>query len=284
MAAFNACAQPIQDWAKGVKDTQPQCEKPEGPSHVQGGGSDGQAKIPDHEIPKPKPEPRRLIQVRVFDRNEPWYLSVQDPVMHFQKPLDERLWFAMNEGPQIWIEIPEEPDMGGWIIVHDGPKWRGKESVELGFYEVQFRLHCDSDVPTSKHPMKTRSQEAAAEAKKAAEPTSSPMLNVDSLKITPPAKSPPVVVQPAPKKWNTLKLDPLTPTATKDSMKVIRPTKGPRVVVQPSPKKQSTLDPDPGTPIMFGDSMLGPTNGFEVYSCDCSSIEDSRAPGTLGGG
>jgi hypothetical protein len=141
--------------------------------------------------------------------------------MHFQKRLDERLWFALNEGPQVWIEVPEELDTRGLIVIHDGHKWRGEELVGLGFYEVRFRLRGDADVPTSQHPMSTRSQRAAVAAKKTADPAPVPLLNVDSLKITPPAKSPPVVGQPA-------------------------------------PKKRSTLEPDPTTPIIFGDSMVAP--------------------------
>jgi hypothetical protein len=186
MVAFHAYAQPIQDWAKELKDTRPQCERTEGPSHVDVGGGDALLATNERErssgtshVEDGGGEARRLIQVWIFNRNEPSYLPVQDSAMHFQKRLDVRLWFAMNEGPQVWIEVPEELDMRGRIVIHDGHKWRGEELVELGFYEIRFRLRGDADVSTSKRPMKTRSQRAAAEAKKASNPAPTPSLNVD---------------------------------------------------------------------------------------------------------
>lgn len=131
--------------------------------------------------------------------------------MHFQKRLGERIWFALNEGPQVWIETPEELGMRGW---------QGEQIVELGFHEIRFRLRGDADVSKSLHPMKTWAQRAAAEAKKTPDPDPAPPVTIDASKIAtkPPAKKPPVVIKLAPKKRNTLESDPTTPIMFVNSM------------------------------------------------------------------
>jgi hypothetical protein len=59
-------------------------------------------------------------QVRIYNQCGHCYLPDQDSGRLFQKGLDERLYFVMNEGPQIWIGAQEEVNMRGWTVIHNG--------------------------------------------------------------------------------------------------------------------------------------------------------------------
>jgi hypothetical protein len=97
-----------------------------------------------------------LIQLRLANRPENWYLQADDAVPEFQRRLGERLGRFNMDGPKAWIgEKPASMTDRGWYIVRQGKVWNGKELKDLEGHSLRFPLRGDS---VSGHQMKTRGQ------------------------------------------------------------------------------------------------------------------------------
>jgi hypothetical protein len=88
--------------------------------------------------------------------------------------LDQLLWGAREEEPPVWIEEQTQTTSTGWYVIFNGRKWNGEDLMEMGRYEVRFRIMGDSDMrpAESKSPIKTRSQTKKKAEEKAARPQS----------------------------------------------------------------------------------------------------------------
>jgi hypothetical protein len=198
-----------------------------------------------------------------INQREFWTLDETDSAHIFWETLNRLLGGTSGTDPQVWIEDRPTLETRDWYVRFRGKEWSGEPLINLGTYDIRARLRGDAEVKKPdppQHPMKTRSQAAAAAAKKAEVPPQKPIVSDEALQkmmapkptqgntpqitMTPPSKNPPLTVQPKPAQAPPppkQSFNPTTPPPAKDPQSASKGT------VIPPPKTPTTPSPKPDT-------------------------------------
>jgi hypothetical protein len=115
----------------------------------------------------------RKIDIRVqISRCELWTLDEVDAARSFWEALNKLLGETRGADPQIWIEEQPVLDTREWYVLFKGKKWNGEPLMEMGVYDVRFRLRGDSEIrpKSTGSPITTRSQAKKKAEEKASAP------------------------------------------------------------------------------------------------------------------
>jgi hypothetical protein len=170
MEHFRHHAQPIEEWMKPIP--KPPSEELLSPTE--------KSKPQLHEAVQRKlcdenqtsHEKRINVMVQIGSYPELWTLNERDSGRQLWEMLDKLLWGAREEEQPMWIEEPAQTTSNGWYVIFNGKRWAGEDLVEMGRYEIRFRIRGDSDVrpKCAGSPITTRSQAKKKAEEKAAAP------------------------------------------------------------------------------------------------------------------